>query len=79
MDELAVADTGMTGHYPTLDSLCDNNQIAVITFPICTPTWEIIPSTHTAILSKTYLPIESRKAHLFPGLNKALLSIGTFL
>ena len=41
------------------------------------PNGEIITSTHTALLSKTDLTIEARKAHLFPGLNKSLLSIGT--
>ena len=39
---------------------------------------EKITSTHTALIYKQYLPIASRKAHLFPGINKALLSIGTF-
>ena len=33
-------------------------------------------STHTELLSKKDLPIEARKTHLFPGLNKSLLSIG---
>ena len=42
------------------------------------PNGEIITSTHTALLSKKYLSIEARKAHLFPGFNKAFLSIGTF-
>ena len=31
-----------------------------------------------ALLYKTDLPIEAQKAHIFPGLNKALLSIGSF-
>ena len=31
-----------------------------------------------ALLSKTDLPTEAQKSHLFPGLNKALISIGTF-
>ena len=78
MNELAVADTGTTEHYMTLDSLCDNNKITEILLPIRMPNREIITSTHTAILSKPDLPIEARKAHLFPGLNKELLSIVTF-
>ena len=41
------------------------------------PNGEIITSTHTALLSQQDLPIQARKAHLFPGLNKALLYIGT--
>ena len=42
------------------------------------PNREIITSTNTSLISKKYLSMEARKAHLFPGLNKALLSIGTF-
>ena len=38
---------------------------------------EIITSIHTALISKPDLPIEAQKAHIFPGVNKALLSIGT--
>ena len=41
------------------------------------PNREIITSTHKALLSHQDLPIKARKAHLFTGLNKALLSIGT--
>ena len=73
MYELAVADTGTTGRYLTLDSPCDNNKIAVIPLPIRMPNREIITSTHTALLSKTDLPIEAREEHLLPGLNKVLL------
>ena len=68
----------MTIHYLTLDSSCNNNQFAVIRFPICIPNGEIITPTHTMLISKTDLPIEARKAHPFPVLNKSLLSIGTF-
>ena len=78
VDELAVADMGATVHYLTLDSTCDNKKIAVITLPIQIPDREIITPTNTALLSKTDPPIEAWKAHLFPGLNKAWLSIGSF-
>ena len=57
---------------------CDNKKMAFSPLPICIPNWEIITSTHTDLLSKKDLPIAARKSHLFPGLNKALLSIGTF-
>ena len=78
MDNLAVADTRTTGRYLTLDSPCDNKQQAVHQLPIQMPNGEIITSTHTALLYRKDLPIQSRKAHIFPGLNKALISIGTF-
>ena len=74
----AVAETGTTGHYLTLDSLCNNKQQAVHPLPIQMSNGEIIMSTHTALLSRQYLPIQARKAHIFPGINKALLSILPF-
>ena len=77
MDDLEVADTGTTGHYLTVESPCKNKQQAVHPLPIQIPNGEIITSTHTALLSHPDLPLQARKAHLFPGLNKALLSIGT--
>ena len=39
---------------------------------------EIIESTHTALLNHQDLPLHARQAHIFPGLKKALLFIGTF-
>ena len=77
MDNLAVADTGKTGHYLTIDSPCDNKQQAIHPLPIQIPNGEIITSTHTALLSHQDLTIQAQKSHLFPGINKALLSIGT--
>ena len=75
--DLSVADTGATGHYLTLDSPLENKQKAVHPIPIGIPDGEIITSTHTSLLYQQDLPIQERKAHLFPGINKALLSIGT--
>ena len=42
------------------------------------PNGEVITSTHTALLPCTNIPLAARKAHIFPGLKTALLSIGTF-
>ena len=78
MDELKIVDTRTTVNYLTLDSPIYNKTITVIPLPICMPNSEIITSTHMALLSKTDLPIESWKAHIFPGINKALLSIEKF-
>ena len=77
MDDLAVAYTGTTGHHSTLDSPCDNKQQAVHPFPIQIPNGEIITPTNTALFSQQDLPIQAQKAHLFPGLNKALMFIET--
>ena len=73
-----MADTGTIGHYLNLDSTCENKKIVVIPLTIRMPNGEIITSNHTELLSKTDLPIEAHKAHIFPCLNKALLSIGNF-
>ena len=70
MDYLAVEETGKTGHYMTFDLSCDNKQHT-------NENGEIFVSTHTSLLSQQELLIQARKEHLFPGLNKALLSIGT--
>ena len=37
MDDLEVADTGMTGHYLNLDLSCNNKQQAVYPLPIQIP------------------------------------------
>ena len=78
MDELAVSDTGTTGNYLNLNLPCDNKKLVISPPPIRMPNGEIITSTHTALISKQDLTFAARKAHIFPGLNKALLSIGTF-
>ena len=76
VDDLAVADTGTTGHYLTLNLPYDNKQQDVIPLPIQIPNGEIITSTPTSLLSQQDLPIQAQKAHIFPGINKALLFIG---
>ena len=78
VDELAVSDTETAGYCLTIDLPYDNKQLDISPLPIRMPNGEIITSTHTALLSKKDLPIKEWKAHIFPGLNKALLYIGTF-
>ena len=41
------------------------------------PNGEIITLTHIALLPQNNLPDKARKAHIFPGLQKPLISIGT--
>ena len=45
--------------------------------PIEMPNGEIITSTHISLLPQHKLPDNARKAHIFPGLQKPLISIGT--
>ena len=75
MDELTVAYIGTTGDDLTLNLPCDNKQQVFHPLPIQIPNGEIITSTHTALLSQQEILIQARKTHLFPGLNKALMSI----
>ena len=58
VDELAVEDTGTTGHDLPLEFPCDNKQLATSPLPIRIPNGEIITSTHTTLLYKKDLPIE---------------------
>ena len=76
MDELAVAETEMTGHYLTIDLACNNKQQDVHPLPQKYLNEEIITLMHTKILSCPDLPLQAQKSYLFPGINKALLSIG---
>ena len=77
VEGLEVADTGTMGHYITLNSPCTKKRKAVHLLPIQIPIGEIIKFTHTALLTHQDLPLQDRQAHIFPGLKKALLSIGT--
>ena len=77
VEDLAVADTGTTGHCLTLNTSCINKRKAVHPLSIQIPNGIIIKSTHTALLAHPDLPLQDRQAHILPGLNKALLSIGT--
>ena len=73
----AVADSGTTGHYITTTTPCVDKQIANNPIPIKMPNGEIITSTHIALLPQHNLPDNARKAHIFPGLQKPLIFIGT--
>ena len=74
----AVADSGTTGHYITPTTPCTNKQTETQTIPIKMPNGEIITSSHTTLLPQHNLPDKARQAHIFTGLQKPLISIGTF-
>ena len=73
----AVADSGTTGHYITPTTPCTNKQAATQPIPIKMPNGEIITSSHIALLPQHNLPDKARQAHIFTGLQKPLISIGT--
>ena len=73
----AVADPGTTGHYITQTTPCTNKQTANHPIPTNIPNGEIITFSHIALLPQKNLPDKARKAHIFPVLQKPLISIGT--
>ena len=73
----AVSDSGTTGHYITPTTLCTNKQIATQPIPIKMPNGEIITLSHIALITQHNLLYKAHKAHIFPGLQKPLISIGT--
>ena len=68
-----IADTGTKGNYLTLESPCENKQVARVPLTIRMSNGQILQSTHTVLLREKSLPLKAREAHLFPGLNKALI------
>ena len=73
----AVADSATTGHYITPTTPCTNKQTATQPISIKMPNGEIITSSDIALLPQQNLLDKARKAHIFPGLQKPLISIGT--
>ena len=73
----AVADSDTTRHYITTKTPCIDKRISNNSIPIKVLNGEIITSTHIALLPQHNLPDNARKTHIFPGLKKPLISIGT--
>jgi hypothetical protein len=75
----AIFDTGTTGHYLLLDTVCTDKQVTQQPIWVNLPNGAKISSSHTAMLPFPHLPQQALYARLFPNLNgQALLSIGTF-
>ena len=58
-----------------MDSLCENKKRTSKGVYVQLPDGTSIESTHTALINFPNLPIEARRAHLFPKIKHALLSI----
>ena len=71
----AVADSGTTGHYITPTTPCTNKYTETQLIPIKIPNGEIITSSHITLIPQHNLPDKARQAHIFPGLQKPLISI----
>jgi hypothetical protein len=73
----AILDSGTTGHYLLLTAPCHNKQPVTHPLQVKLPNGHTIDSTHTCELNLPGLPLQARKAHLFPALaGHSLLSVG---
>ena len=73
---MVILYSGTTGNYLTVKTPCIDKKITLIPLSIHMHNGEIIYSTHTALLSNLYLPLEAIRCQISPGLNKALAYIG---
>ena len=73
----AIANTGCTAHFCTIDAPITNVQVATHPISIHTPSGAILTSTHEGELDLPNLPPTARHVHIVPSLATAsLLSIG---
>jgi hypothetical protein len=76
-DDTAFADSACTSNFLKINSHCVDKRPTSNGLRVQLPNGTIIQSTHTALLDLPQLPIEARRAHLFPSLHtSALISIG---
>ena len=73
--DMAIADSGTTGHFLQIDSQCVDKRLTNEGLDVRLPDGSVITSTHTALLNIPQLPMKARRAHLFPDISHALLSI----
>ena len=55
----------------------NNKQTTTQPIPIKMPNGDIITSSNIALLPQLNIPDKARKSHIFPGLQKTLISIST--
>ena len=74
----AVADTGSTGHFVSVNAPYKNKRLAVTPQVVAMPDHTTIKSTHVVDLELPHLPLAACQGHVFPELgDTSLLSIGT--
>lgn len=61
-----MADSGTTGHFLQINSPCINKCATNNGIKVILPDGNIIKATHTLELNLQQLPIQARKACLFP-------------
>ena len=68
-NDLAIMDSGTTGHILQMDTSCGNKKRTSKAVCVKLPDGSTIESTHTALINFHQLPLEARRAHLFPHIN----------
>ena len=74
-NNVAIVDSGTTGHFLQISSECVDKRQTDEGLNVHLPDGSVITSTHTALLNIPQLPMKARRAHLFPKISHALLSI----
>jgi hypothetical protein len=75
--QLAIADTGSTAHFGTIDAPVINKRLSLNPISIRNPNGTIMTSTHEADLDLPMLPPAARRIHIVPELASAsLISMG---
>ena len=72
----AIADTGATSNFFTIDTPVINRRIATAPISIQIPNGATMQSTHEAELDLPALPLAARLVHLVPSIQHSLLSMG---
>ena len=62
----AIANSGITGHFITEDAPCINIHKTYNLIPITIPNGDIITSTYIKLLPQQNLPLQAKKAYIFP-------------
>ena len=74
-NNLAIADSGTTGHFITSEAICQNKKKATNGLWVTLLDSSSIQATHSSDLKIAALPMQARKAHVFPQLKTSLISI----
>ena len=72
---MAIADSGTTGHFLQINSECVDKRQTDEGLNVHLPDGLVITSTHTAMMNIPQLPMKARRAHMFPDISHAFLSI----
>ena len=70
-----MTDSGTTGHFLHMQSKCVNKRRTTEGLQVKLPNGATTTSTHVSLLDLPQLPMEARRAQIFPDVKHALISI----